>query len=426
MVTLKARLLLLLLLSAGLALLLLGRTAPETSLAEPKQAEEKMARPKQVLVGIDVLAEQEFAPLRGKRVGLITNQTGQTSDGRRTLDLLAGAGGFTLAAMFSPEHGLEGFLSGAVGDSVDSTTGLRVHSLYGETRRPTAAMLEGLDALVFDIQDAGVRYYTYASTMAYAMEEAAKHDLEFFVLDRPNPLNGMTVEGPLLDADRVNFEGYFPLPLRHGLTMGELARLFNEENEIGVRLTVIPMRHWERAMWFDETGLDWVNPSPNLRSLLGNTFYPAVELLRAGNVSVGRGTETPFELFGAPWIDSAQLIAYLEARDLAGVRLEAVEFTPTEDVHAGRACQGVRLVLTDREALAVGRLGVELIRALWELYPENFRLDRTIRLVGSAETLERIRAGHDPEEIVAGWKDELEAFHKLSAPYPLYQEPPNR
>jgi uncharacterized protein YbbC (DUF1343 family) len=425
MATLKARLLLLLLLLAGLTLLLVGRTPSSIPPTELTQTEEDVAKARRVLVGIDVLAEQEFAPLRGKRVGLITNQTGQTSDGRRTLDLLAGAGGFTLAAVFSPEHGLEGLLSGAVGDSVDATTGLRVHSLYGKTRRPTAAMLEGLDALVFDIQDAGVRYYTYASTMAYAMEEAAKHNLEFFVLDRPNPLNGVTVEGPLLDADRVNFEGYFRLPLRHGMTMGELAALFNQENEIGARLTVISMRHWKRALWFDETGLDWVNPSPNLRSLLGNTFYPAVELLRAGDVSVGRGTETPFELFGAPWIDSAQLIAHLEARNLKGVRLEAVEFTPTEDVHARRACRGVKLVLTDRKALAVGRLGVELISALWELYPEKFRLDRTIRLVGSGETLERIRAGHDPEEIVAGWEDELEAFHKLSAPYLLYQEPPN-
>ena len=421
MMTLKARLLLLLLLLAGLTLLLVGRTSPETSPSEPKQAEEEAAQPRRVLVGIDVLAKQGFAPLRGKRVGLITNQTGQTSDGRRTLDLLAGAGGFRLAAVFSPEHGLEGLLSGAVGDSVDATTGLRVHSLYGKTRRPTAAMLEGLDALVFDIQDAGVRYYTYASTMAYAMEEAAKHDLEFFVLDRPNPLNGVAVEGPLLDAGRVNFEGYLPLPLRHGMTMGELAGLFNEENEIGARLTVIPMSYWQREMWFDETGLDWVNPSPNLRSLTGNTFYPALELLRAGAVSVGRGTETPFELFGAPWIDSAELIAHLDARGLEGVRFEAVDFTPSEDVHARRTCQGVRLVLTDREALAVGRLGVELISALWELYPENFRLERTIRLVGSQETLEQIRAGDDPVEIVAGWWEELHTFKELRRRHLIYK-----
>jgi uncharacterized protein YbbC (DUF1343 family) len=421
MTTLKARLLWLLLLLAGLSVLLVGRTPTTISPAEPAQAEEEVAKPSRVLVGIDVLAGQEFAPLRGKRVGLITNKTGQTSDGRRTLDLLAGAGGFTLAAVFSPEHGLEGLMSGAVGDSVDATTGLRVHSLYGKTRRPTAAMLEGLDALVFDIQDAGVRYYTYASTMAYAMEEAARHNLEFFVLDRPNPLNGVVVEGPFLDADRVNFEGYFPLPLRHGMTMGELAGLFNEENEIGARLTVIPMSRWQREMWFDETGLDWVNPSPNLRSLMGNTFYPAVELLRAGDVSVGRGTEKPFELFGAPWVDSAQLIAHLEARDLKGVRFEAVEFTPTEDVHARRVCQGVRLVLIDRETLAVARLGVELISALGELYPEEFRLDRTIRLVGSTETLERIRAGDDPVEIAAGWREELDTFQGVRGRYLLYE-----
>jgi uncharacterized protein YbbC (DUF1343 family) len=233
MTTLKARLLWLLLLLAGLSVLLVGRTPTTISPAEPAQAEEEVAKPSRVLVGIDVLAGQEFAPLRGKRVGLITNKTGQTSDGRRTLDLLAGAGGFTLAAVFSPEHGLEGLMSGAVGDSVDATTGLRVHSLYGKTRRPTAAMLEGLDALVFDIQDAGVRYYTYASTMAYAMEEAARHNLEFFVLDRPNPLNGVVVEGPFLDADRVNFEGYFPLPLRHGMTMGLLSPAPAPRNDDG-------------------------------------------------------------------------------------------------------------------------------------------------------------------------------------------------
>jgi uncharacterized protein YbbC (DUF1343 family) len=420
MTTLKARMLLLLLLLAGLALLLVGNTPSRTTTTEPAQGAKEDTRATRVLVGIDVLAGQKFVPLRGKRVGLITNQSGRGGDGRRTLDVLAQAGGFTLAAVFSPEHGLEGLLSGAVGDSVDSTTGLRVYSLYGQTRRPTTEMLEGLEALVFDIQDAGVRYYTYASTMAYAMEEAAKHGLEFFVLDRPNPLNGVTVEGPLLDADRVNFEGYFPLPLRHGMTLGELARLFNEEKEIGARLTVIRMSNWERRMWFDQTGLEWVNPSPNLRSLTGNTFYPAVELLRAGRVSVGRGTPTPFELFGAPWINGEELADYLNKRKISGVHFIPVRYRPTADVHEGRDCSGVRLVLRDREGLEAGLLGMELLSALHNLYPHDFQLQETIRLVGSGEALGRLREGGDPREIVEGWRTELDGFRKLRAKYLLY------
>lgn len=393
-----------------LALLLAGTT---------RQAPPPEDSPR-VRVGIDMLAAQNFALLRGKRVGLITNQTGRTSDGRRTLDLLARAPGATLAAVFAPEHGLEGQLTGPVADAVDDHTGMRVYSLYGKTRRPTPEMLRGLDALVFDIQDAGVRYYTYATTMGYAMEEAAKHGIEFIVLDRPNPLNGVAVEGPVLDAHRLNFEGYFSLPLRHGMTLGELARLFNAEKRMKVRLTVVKMEGWQRQMWFDETGLEWVNPSPNLRSLRGNILYPAVELLREGQVSVGRGTETPFELLGAPWIDANELAAYLEARRIPGLRFVPAEFTPTEDLHAKRHCHGLRLVVTDREALDVGRLGVELISALWHLYPEDFRLDNTIRLLGSEKTLGRIRAGDDPQEIVRGWQSELEAFRTLRERHLLY------
>ncbi len=398
-----------------------------------------------VRVGIDVLEEQGFAPLRGKRVGLITNQTGRTSDGRRTVDVLAAAEGVKLVALFSPEHGLEGQVSeGGVGGSLDAHTGLRVYSLYGKTRRPTEEMLKGIDVLVFDIQDAGVRFFTYETTMAYAMEEAAKRGIEFVVLDRPNPLGGVAVNGPMLDADRLSFEGYFPLPLRHGMTMGELAQLFNVEKKIGAKLTVVPMkgwprtqpggeptpephqsargwvRGWRREMWFDETGLEWVNPSPNLRSLAGNTLYPAVELLRAGGVSVGRGTPTPFELFGAPWMDADMLAAYLEARHIPGVRFHAVRFTPTEDVHANQICRGVRLEVTDREKLDVGRLGVELISALGKLHPEKFQIEKCIRLLGSKKTLGRLRAGDDPAEIVEEWQ-KLEAFHALRVRYLLYE-----
>ncbi len=392
--------------------------APVASGTETKAAK--------VLAGIDVLEAQGFAALRGKRVGLITNQTGQTSDGRRTVDVLAGVEGVKLVALFSPEHGWEGQVSeGRVDDMVDQKTGLRVYSLYGSTtsRRPTEEMLKGIDVLVFDIQDAGVRYYTYGTTMAFAMEEAARRDIEFVVLDRPNPLNGVAVNGPMLDPDpsrRISFEGYFPLPLRHGMTLGELAKLYNAENKIGVKLTVVPMQGWRREMWFDETGLEWVNPSPNLRSLTGNTFYPAVELLRNAEFSVGRGTDTPFELLGAPWIDGEKLAAHLNKRQIPGVRFHPVEFTPAEDMQAGKLCRGVRLELTDREALDAGRLGVEIISALWWKVYFEFPLERTMRLLGSKRTLNRILAQDDPVEIVAGWEEELNAFKEVRARYLLY------
>ncbi len=375
-----------------------------------------------VRVGIDVLEEQGFAPLRGKRLGLITNKTGRTSTGRRTVDVLAKAEGVKLVALFSPEHGLEGEISeGGVGENVDAKTGLRVYSLYGKTRRPTEEMLKGIDVLVFDIQDAGVRYFTYETTMAYAMEEAAKRGIEFVVLDRPNPLGGVAVNGPMLDADRLSFEGYFPLPLRHGMTMGELAQLFNSEKKIGAKLTVVPMQGWRREMWFDDTGLEWVNPSPNLRSLTGNTLYPAVELLRAGGVSVGRGTATPFELFGAPWMDGDMLAAYLESRHIPGVRFHSIQFTPTEDVQANEICRGVRLEVTDRNALDVGRLGVELMSALWKLHPEQFQIQKCIRLLGSRKTLEFLRAGDDPAEIVDEWEEGLKVFGAMRAKYLIYE-----
>lgn len=387
------------------------------------------ARQETVLAGIDVLLADNFAPLAGKRIGLITNHTGRTRAGESTIDVLVRAPGVHLVALFAPEHGLRGTIENApVPSGRDARTGLPVYSLYGATRRPTDAVLAGLDVLVFDIQDAGVRFYTYITTMGYALEEAARHKVAFFVLDRPNPLGGLAVQGPLLDADRLSFEGYFPLPIRHGMTVGELARMFNRENRLDAELTVVPMRGWRRALWFDQTGWAWVRPSPNLRSLAGATPYPAVELLRAGGVSVGRGTPSPFELFGAPWIRSRELQNYLEARRIPGLRFEPMSFRPTADVHAGQLCHGLRLRVTDRNRLDIGRLGVELLSALWRLYPDDFRLEKTIRLLGSQKTLERIRVGDDPEAIVAGWQAELEAFKKMRGQYLLYDcsGPPRR
>lgn len=394
--------------------------------AEKKERPVKNVRPPGssagVKTGIDRLIEEKFTALAGKRVALITNHTGVTRGGERTIDVLNHAPGVRLVAIFSPEHGLSGRAEEAakVVSTTDAATGLPVFSLYSQTLRPTREMLAGVDALVFDIQDAGVRFYTYVTTMAYSMEEAAKHNIPFYVLDRPNPLGGLAVQGPLLDKDKLSFVGYFPLPIRHGMTVGELAQLFNAENKIGADLRVIPMEGWQRADWYDSTGLVWLNPSPNLRSMNAAVVYPAVELLLAGGVSVGRGTDAPFEQFGAPWMDSTKLAGYLNRRNLPGLRFYPIEFTPTADVFAGKRCPGVRLLLVDRERVDVGRLGVELIAALAKLDPDRFALGKTITLLGSMATLARLKAGVDPERIAESWRDDLMRFRMLRQKYLLY------
>src|ERR1700692_1297223 len=276
----------------------------------------------QTLTGIDVLEAQKFAPLAGKRVGLITNQTGIDRDQHSTIDLLAHAPGVKLVALFSPEHGIRGAFDERVSSTKDEATGLPVYSLYGETERPTDAMLAGVDVLVFDVQDAGVRFYTYITTMGYAMEAAAAHHVAFYVLDRPDPLGGDRIEGPMLDPDRTNFVGYFPMPVRMAMTLGEMAQMFNAEKKIGCNLHVIRMKNWQRKMWFRDTGLHWINPSPHLRSDEAAILYPGLEILQAGGVSVGRGTARPFELIGAPWIRGEELAAYLNQRAIPGVRFE--------------------------------------------------------------------------------------------------------
>ena len=271
-------------------------------------------------------------------------------------------------------------------------------------------MLTGLDALVFDMQDVGTRYYTYATTMAYAMEAAAQHKLDFFVLDRPNPITGSTVQGPVLDADLVSFITYLPLPVRHGMTIGELARLFNEEKKLGAKLHVIKMRHYDRASWFDQTGFAWVAPSPNLRRLEQAVLYPGVAMVEAANVSVGRGTDTPFEVMGAPWIDGKALAQYLGGRAIAGVRFEAATFTPREWAFAGQPCQGVRIHLTDRNRLDSPLLGIELMAALQRLHGDRFAIDRTLGMIGSRESLAAIKAQVDPRAIAPTWSPALDGF----------------
>jgi uncharacterized protein YbbC (DUF1343 family) len=372
--------------------------------------------------GIDILVGQEFAPLRGKKVGVITNHTGRDSNGRRTIDLLHKAPKVKVKAIFSPEHGISGKAESKVASTRDPATKLPVHSLYGDTLRPSPKMLKGLDALVFDVQDAGVRFYTYITTLGYAMEAAAKKGILFYVLDRPNPITGSLVQGPVLDEDLRSFTGYFPLPIRHGMTVGELARMFNGENGIGAKLKVIPMSGYRRNAWLDETGLPWANPSPNLRSLTQAILYPGVALVEGSNVSVGRGTEMPFEVLGAPWIKSQEFADYLNGRRIPGVEFQPAVFKPDGSRHANQACYGVRVILTDRQALDSAFLGIEIIGALWRLYPQGFEIDKTLSLIGSRSVLQALKEGRDPKEIPSLWQSSLAQFRLLRSKYLLYGE----
>ncbi len=370
--------------------------------------------------GIDVLEEENFAPLRGKHVGLITNHTGLNRSGRSSIDLLAHAEGVTLMALFSPEHGIAGRADEKVASDKDPQTGLPIYNLYGETLRPTDEMLRGIDAMVYDIQDAGVRFYTYTTTMGYAMEEAAKRHIAFYVLDRPNPLGGEIIEGPMLDRDHLSFVGYFPGPVRYAMTLGELAQMFNVENKIGCDLHVVQMKDWRRRDSYEATGLPWVAPSPNLRSLNAALLYPGIEILQSAGVSVGRGTDTPFELFGAPWIRGPELADYLNRRFVPGVRFVPTRFTPNAGLYKSQLCEGTALVITDRTSLNSMLMGLEVAAALAKLYPDKFDVQKTITLVGNQATIDRLKKGDLPSAIVADWADDLAAFRKLRAKYLLY------
>jgi len=382
-----------------------------------------VARNAEVLTGLDILARENFAPLRGMRVGLITNHTGISRDGRRNVDLMLEAG-VKVTALLSPEHGISGASDEPdVPHSTDPATGIRVWSLYqNENRRPDDEMLRQLDALVFDIQDIGTRFYTYISTMGYAMEEAAKRRLPFFVLDRPNPITGVHVEGPVLDEDLASFVGYFPLPLRHGMTTGELAQMFNAEKRIGADLRVIPMKNWQRGDWFDSTGLLWIDPSPNMRSLTAALLYPGVAMMEASkNYSVGRGTGAPFEQIGAAWIRGQELTAHLNGRYIPGVRFYPTRFQPNSSNFAGTAIEGVRFVVTDREAFDGQRLGLEIAAAIRELYPGAISLAENRKLIGSSETISALESGEDPRQIQLRGEDRLVEFLKIREKYLLYR-----
>lgn len=373
-----------------------------------------------VLTGIDVLEAQTFVPLEGMRIALLTNRSGVDAAGRRSIDALLHAQNLQLKAIFSPEHGLAANHEGRIANDTDALTGLPVYSLYGDTRQPAAEVLDGLDAVVVDLQDAGARFYTYASTLALVMESAAARGLKVFVLDRPNPVNGTAVQGPLLDPDLRSFTGYWLIPVRHGLSLGEFARLFKAETSLDLDLTVVPMQGYHRDMWYDETGLPWLPPSPNLTSLTAAILYPALGMIEGGEVSVGRGTDSPFELVGAPWIDGPRFATELERLALPGVRFSAVEFEPAVSLYAGKRCYGVQLQVSDRNALNTPALGLALAASLHRLYPAQFSLANTLGSIGNRATLDAVRAGMQVSEIAGDWLGTINAFIMRRAPYLLY------
>lgn len=381
-----------------------------------------VARVAQVDTGLDVMADGRFAALRGQRVGLITNHTGMSRDGRRNLDVMLQAG-VRVAALFSPEHGIAGREDHEnVGNAVDAATKVPIYSLYaGATRAPNAEMLQQVDVLVFDIQDVGARFYTYMCTMVNAMEAAAKTGKPFIVLDRPNPITGTRVEGPMLDADRHSFIGCAALPVRHGMTLGELARMVAAERNDGLQLTVVPMRNWRRGDWWDSTGLAWRDPSPNMRSLNAALLYPGLAMLEySRNWSVGRGTDSPFEQVGADWLDGRKLAEHLNRRKVPGVRAYPTEFTPASSNLAGKRVQGVRFVVTDREVFHATRLGLEVAAALGQLYPGKIDLVLNRNLIGSQATIDALRRGADPRAIVQGLDEQMQAFVERRRGYLLY------
>jgi len=384
-----------------------------------------------VKTGIDVLVEHGFDVLqvagRKKKIGLLTNQTGLDAEGRRTIDVLAQAPGVSLEAIFSPEHGVTGELDTThVGNSTDAATGVPVYSVYGGTdaaRRPPADVMKTLDAVVFDIQDAGARFYTYETTLGYFLEAAAQAGVELIVLDRPDPVTGSFVQGPVSDAGRENFTNYWTMPPRHGMTLGELAKMFNAERNINAKLTVVPMEGWQRGDWFDSTGLAWVNPSPNLRSVYEASLYPGVALIEGTNISVGRGTDTPFELVGAPWIkpNGRELAAYLNGRGIAGVRFVPVSFTPTSAIYTGQTCWGVNIIVTDRNGFDAPELGIELAAALHKLYAADFKIERMTDLLVNQSVYDALGAGQDPRRIAQDWQEGLEKFQKIREKYLIYK-----
>lgn len=396
---------------------LLGRIAPTTQPATMPTTRPAVA---DVLCGIDVLEHENFAPLQGKRIALVTNHTGLDLDGHRTIDILAAAKGVQLVKLFSPEHGLYGLVDEKVSDAVDPTTHLHVYSLYGKTEKPTPEMLQGVDAIVYDIQDVGACFYTYTTTLGLCMQAAAEAKLPIFVLDRPNPITGLICDGPLADEDSLNFIAFAPIPVSHGMTHGELARFFNETRNIHCNLTVIPMRNWNRSMWWDETSRLWVNPSPNMRNPNQALLYPGVCLLEATNVSVGRGADQPFEMFGAPWIDARKLAAALNSQSLPGLRFVPIEFTPTSSKFTKEQCGGCYIEVIDRESVRPVEAGIAIAWTLKNLFGDKFQIDGVGRLLRNKAALDLLKSTTDVRLVYQSWQKQLHDFQIIRGRYLIY------
>jgi uncharacterized protein YbbC (DUF1343 family)/CubicO group peptidase (beta-lactamase class C family) len=389
-------------------------------LSRPQRLMSQQPSNEKVKTGIDVLVSENFSRLKGKRVGLVTNHTGVDSLGRSTIGLLHKADGVTLVALFSPEHGLRGAVDEKVNDGKDDKTGQPIYSLYGDRRKPSGESLKGIDTLVFDIQDAGCRFYTYISTLGLVLEAAAENKIKVVVLDRPNPLGGLTVEGPVVDAGRESFVGYHTLPIRHGMTVGELAKLFVAEKKLGCDLEIVPMKGWKRGDFFDRTGLTWINPSPNLRSLTAAILYPGVGLLETTNLSVGRGTERPFEWIGAPWLDGTKLAVELMKERVSGFRCVPMRLTPTSSVYQGKACDGINLIVDDWNKFHPLKLGLALAVTLRRLYPDAWEVDRFDNLLGHKSTLDGLKAGATWKDLEAGWQTDLKKFQERRRQHLIY------
>ncbi|MEC0275993.1 DUF1343 domain-containing protein [Peribacillus castrilensis] len=386
----------------------------------------KEKKKQKVSPGIEVLLKEEKNVLSGKKVGLITNPTGIDSKLTSIVDLLHDDPDINLTALFGPEHGVRGDAQAgaSVEYYIDEKTGLPVYSLYGKTKKPTPEMLKDVEVLVFDIQDVGTRYYTYIYTMAYAMEAAKENDIPFIVLDRPNPQGGESVDGPVLEPEFSSFVGLYPIPLKHGMTVGELATLFNKEFKIGADLKVIKMKGWKRDMDYDDTGLPFVLPSPNMPTVSTTFVYPATGLIEGTNVSEGRGTTKPFELIGAPYINSDELAGKLNALRLPGVKFRAASFTPTFSKHAGKLSHGVEIYITDREEFKAVPTGLYIIKTIQDLYPGDFEFlaaNNFNLLIGNGWIMSRIKEGSTVNEILKEYQVKQDAFKKVRKNYLLYK-----
>ena len=380
----------------------------------------------QVASGLDVIEENGFQILKGKNVGLITNQTGVDKRGRSTVDVFANAPGLKLKALFSPEHGFAGTLEQEQIESGSFTLPggekIPMYSLYGATRAPTVEMLRGLNALVFDIQDIGARFYTYATTMAMAMESAKANDIEFIILDRPNPIDGNTIEGATRDPGIRDFIAYMPVPTRHGMTMGELARIFNFHARLGARLQVVALKGWRRDMFFEQTGLPWVRPSPNMPDTQAATLYPGTGCFEASNLSVGRGTPHPFGWIGAPWLKPKKLLKRLRKADLPGVTFSAQTYTPEKSVFEGEKSNGIRIVITDKSKVRALDVFAHLVTALRDTHPKTFKLkeERMTLMTGSPSFIDLYKKNSDAQEIITLFKTEARRFASERSPFLLY------